>query len=128
MFAPISAPRSKLGIKNLVPLNTRWETKGLSPYGRLIFLENYKNKHKHHIQKAGFYHSVTCDWNSSVCVCVSYLDDLFGQSGLQPLEMFPVGNQELKHVTRNLGHCLVPKLCTQRGEWRGQNGHSTTHS
>ena len=76
------------------------------------------------------------DWNSSACVrvcvragervcarvCVSYLNDLFWKTGLQPLEVFPVGNQELKHVTRNLGHCLVPKLCTQR---RGGDGHST---
>ncbi|TNN83101.1 hypothetical protein EYF80_006708 [Liparis tanakae] len=35
------------------------------------------------------------------------------QSGLQPLEMFPVGDEQLKHVTGHLSHRFVPKLDQQ---------------
>ena len=42
-----------------------------------------------------------------------YLNDFLGQSGLQPLEMFPVRDEQLKHVTGYLSHRFVPKLDKQ---------------
>lgn len=40
----------------------------------------------------------------------SYLNNLLGESGLQPLEMLPVADEQLKDVTGDLSHRFVPKL------------------
>lgn len=51
-----------------------------------------------------------------VLFCASYLDDFLRQSGLQPLQMLPVRDEQLKHVTGHLSHSFVPKLYTQKGQ------------
>lgn len=49
-----------------------------------------------------------------LCVrCVCHLNDFLWQTGLQPLQMFPVGNEELEYVTGCMSHCFVPKLDEQ---------------
>lgn len=63
--------------------------------------------------------------HTSVCLVlhihahICYLNDFLRESGLQPLQMFPVTDQQVKHVTGNLSHGLVPKL--QKG--RSLLGH-----
>lgn len=62
-------------------------------------------------------------WQSNrLCVCACYLDDFLRQSGLQPLEMFPVRNEQLKHVTGYLSHRFVPKLDKQTNKQEDNNG------
>lgn len=47
---------------------------------------------------------------TSVFARLCYLNDFLRQSGLQPLEMFPVRDEQLEHVTGHLSHCFIPKL------------------
>lgn len=49
----------------------------------------------------------------TLSVCVSYLNYFLRQSGIQPLEMFPVRDEQLKHVTGYLSYCFVPELDKQ---------------
>lgn len=81
-------------------------------------------------------------YNLIVCMClcvyVRYLNDFLRQSGLQPLEMFPVRDEQLIHVTGCLSHCFVPKLDkqtnkqedkTRRDQWQDRFGsfHNKQH-
>lgn len=56
----------------------------------------------------------------SVQFCISYLNNFLRERALQLLQMFPVTDQQVKHVTCNLSHCLVPKL-QKKGEYYAQS-------
>lgn len=52
-------------------------------------------------------------WQWYLCSHVCYLNDFLGQTGVEPLESLPVGDEQLKHVAGCLSHCFVPKLDRQ---------------
>lgn len=57
-----------------------------------------------------------------MCMCMSYLNDFLRQSGVEPAELFPVGDEQLKHITGCLSHCFVLKLDKQtRGQDKNQS-------
>lgn len=53
---------------------------------------------------------------------VCYLDDFLRESGVQPLELFPVGDEQLKHVAGCLGHSFVTKLDEKRAGQSKEHG------
>lgn len=42
-----------------------------------------------------------------------YLNNFLWKSLIQPLQMFPVTDEQLEHVTGNMSHCFVTKLDKQ---------------
>lgn len=44
---------------------------------------------------------------------MSYLDDFLGQSWVEPVELLPVGDEQLEHVAGRLSHGFVLKLDKQ---------------
>lgn len=45
--------------------------------------------------------------------CFCYLNDFLGHRWVEPLESFPVSDEQLKHIAGCLGHHFVPKLNKQ---------------
>lgn len=86
------------------------------------FFITLKNPTKQHLFNHEIYElcpSLNSRWKSSrfgiswqwyLCLHVRYLDDFLGQTGVEPLEPLPVGDEQLKHIAGCLSHCFVPKL------------------